>query len=191
MRRIAREFILPAMVALGLAFVIQSALAKPYEIPTRSMVPTIQAHDRVIANRLVYRFRGIRRGDIIVFTPPPAAIASCGQPAGNVPFVKRVIGLPGDLVEVVRGGPTLVNGAPLTVKGPLANPYGRRFVRVPGDHILVLGDNRGDSCDSHEWGKQGDGQVANPASDPFVPISSVIGQAEITYWPLTRLSFLN
>jgi len=110
---------------------------------------------------------------------------------GNVPFVKRVIGLPGDLVEVVRGGPTLVNGTPLTVKGPLANPYGRRFVRVPGDHILVLGDNRGDSCDSHEWGRQGDGQVANPAVDPFVPISSVIGQAEITYWPLTRVSFLN
>lgn len=191
MRRIARELILPAMVALGLAFVIQSAVAKPYEIPTESMVPTIEAHDRVIANRLVYRFRDIRRGDIIVFSPPPSAIATCGQPAGNVPFVKRVIGLPGDVVEVRRGGPTLVNGEPMTIEGPRTNTYTRRFTAVPAGHILVLGDNRPNSCDSHEWGTQGDGNPANPAVDPFVPISSVIGQAEVTYWPLNRASFLN
>ncbi len=194
MRRIARELILPAMVALGLAFVIQSAIAKPYEIPTESMVPTIEAHDRVIANRLIYRFRDIRRGDIIVFSPPPAAIATCGQPAGNVPFVKRVIGLPGDVVSYRKGGPTLVNGKPLNITGPRANDTSRTFAAVPAGHILVLGDNRPNSCDSHEWGDDPSTpqwDPANPAVDPFVPIANVIGQAEVTYWPLNRVSFLN
>lgn len=187
MRRLARELLLPAMVALGLAFVIQTAVAKPYEIPTESMVPTIEAHDRVIANRLIYRFRDIRRGDIIVFSPPPAAIEPCGRPSPDVPFVKRVVGLPGDVVEVRRNGPTLVNGTPLTVEGPLTNGYAKRFPAVPAGHVLVLGDNRNASCDSHEW----EGSPPNPAVDPFVPISSVIGQAEVTYWPLNRVSFLN
>lgn len=187
MRRFARELILPAMVALGLAFVIQSAIAKPYEIPTGSMIPTIEAHDRVIANRLIYRFRDIRRGDVIVFSPTKAAIRVCGQASANVPFVKRVIGIPGDVVEVRKNGPTLVNGKPLDIDGPQPNNYSRTFAAVPAGHILVLGDNRPDSCDSHEWAREG----GDPTTDPFVPISNVIGQAEVTYWPLNRASFLN
>lgn len=187
MRRLARELLLPAMVALGLAFVIQSAVAKPYEIPTRSMVPTIQPHDRIIANRLIYRFRDPRRGDIVVFTPPPAALSACGQPPGNVPFVKRIIGLPGDVVEVRENGPTLVNGTPLVVPEARPNDYSRRFAPVPADHVLVLGDNRPESCDSHQW----EGTVPDPSTDPFVPVDSIIGQAEVTYWPLGRVHFLD
>lgn len=187
MRRFAREFLLPAMVALGLAFVIQSAVAKPYEIPTESMVPTIQANDRIIANRLIYRFRDIQRGDIVVFSPPPAAVHTCGQPAGNVPFVKRVIGLPGDVVEVRRGGVTLVNGKPFDIEGPRPNDYQRTFAPVPAGHILVLGDNRGGSCDSHQW----EGERPDPSVDPFVPMDNVIGQAEVVYWPLSRVRFLD
>src|SRR5205823_14873261 len=99
-RRLMREVLVPVAVAFALAFVIQAAVAKPYEIPTESMVPTIKANDKIIANRLIYRFRDIERGDIIVFTPPPSARATCGEPMGDVPFVKRVIGRPGDRVEV-------------------------------------------------------------------------------------------
>ncbi len=189
MRRFVRELLLPVMVALGLAFVIQSAVAKPYEIPTESMVPTIQPNDRIIANRLIYRFRDIRRGDIIVFSPPRAAIETCGQPAGDVPFVKRVIGLPGDRVEIRAGGPTLVNGEPFVVERALPNPEDKRFLPVPADHVLVLGDNRPSSCDSHQWGET----LPNPdpATDPFVPIDSIIGQAEVVYWPAGRIRFLD
>ncbi len=191
MRRFARELLLPAMVALGLAFVIQSAVAKPYEIPTGSMIPTIEEHDRVIANRLIYRFRDVRRGDVIVFQPPPAAIETCGQAAGNVPFVKRVVGLPGDVVRVVDSAVTIVNGHRLDLTGPhrdpALQPYTRQFVAVPADHLLVLGDNRDNSCDSSQWKSAG----GNPAVDPFVPMSSVIGQAEVTYWPINRWGFLN
>jgi signal peptidase I len=174
-RRVVRETVLPVMVVFALVFAIQGAVAKPYVIPTGSMLPTIEENDRILVNRLVYRVRGIERGDIVVFTPPPAALERCPAPGRDVPFVKRVIGLPGDRVEVRRGGPTLVNGRPLRVENARPNDYDRIFPPVPPDHILVLGDNRSESCDSHEW-----------AGDPFVPSANVIGQAELIYWPPGR-----
>lgn len=186
MRRFVKDFLLPMAVAVALAFVIQAAVAKPYEIPTESMVPTIQANDRIIANRLIYRFRDIERGDIIVFDPPRAATRTCGDAGGGtVPFVKRVIGLPGDKVEVRADGTTLVNGTPFVVKRALRPNYRMSFPVVPPDSILVLGDNRPGSCDSHQW-RDVNGNLA-----PFVPQDSVIGQAEITYWPLSHLGFLD
>jgi len=244
MRRVVRDLVLPLAVAVALAFVIQAAVAKPYEIPTASMTPTIEGNDRIIANRLIYRFRDIDRRDIIVFDPPPAATRTCGDAGGgDIPFVKRVVGVGGDTVEVRRetvvagdgplaarvlvvdsgiGGPgertvqtirlrpgdtrsvTYVNGArfdvpeaitPVDLAGP-AGSYGLQGeidgspaysfgpVRVPVDRLVVLGDNRPGSCDSHQWRAGG-----SPA--PFVPESSVIGQAEIIYWPLSHLTFLD
>jgi signal peptidase I len=178
-RRLMREVLVPVAVAFALAFVIQAAVAKPYEIPTESMVPTIKANDKIIANRLIYRFRDIERGDIIVFTPPPSARATCGEPMGDVPFVKRVIGLAGDRVEV-RGGVTYVNGTPFVVKAARRPSYTMPPVDVPKGQLFVLGDNRDGSCDSHQW-----------TPSRFVPTSSVIGEAEITYWPLDHIAFLN
>ena len=180
MRRFVKDFLLPMAVAVALAFVIQAAVAKPYEIPTPSMVPTIKPHDRIIANRLIYRFRSIDRGDIIVFHPPPSATATCGDAGGgDVPFVKRVIGLPGDNVEV-RDGQTFVNGKPYVVEKALTPNYEMKWPTVPKGQLLVLGDNRPGSCDAHQW-----------KPNPFVPQDSVIGQAEVIYWPLSHLSFLN
>ena len=180
MRRLVKDVILPVAVAVALAFVIQASVAKPYEIPTESMKPTILANDRIIANRVIYRVRDVQRGDIIVFEPTPSATRTCdGQNQGDIPFVKRVIGLGGDLVEV-RGGQTFVNGEEFIVKGAIAPNYEKRWERVPEDHLLVLGDNRSGSCDSHQWGP-----------DPFVPRENVIGQAEVTYWPLGSLTFLD
>jgi len=186
-RRFVRELVLPLMVAFGLAFVIQSAVAKPYEIPTPSMDPTIRPNDRIIANRLIYRFRDIQRGDIIVFTPTEAARRSCNDSPPGVPFVKRVIGIPGDRVEIRRNGPTLVNGRPFAVGSARPNDDDKVFAPVPADHILVLGDNRGQSCDSHLW----EAEEPNPARDPFVPVDNVIGQAEVVYWPPSRVRFLD
>jgi signal peptidase I len=112
-RRIVKDVLLPIAVAVALAFVIQAAVAKPYEIPTESMFPTIKGDDRIIANRLIYRFRDIERGDIIVFDPPPSAVRTCGEAGGgNIPFVKRVIGLPGDRIQV-RAGILNINGEEL------------------------------------------------------------------------------
>jgi signal peptidase I len=184
-RWFVRDLLLPVMVAIALAFVIQAVAAKPYEIPTDSMVPTIQPNDRVIANRLIYHFRAINRGDIIVFSPPQSAVETCA-PARGVPFVKRVIGIPGDVVTV-NNGVTRVNGKPFVVASALTPEYNMTFPAVPKGDLLVFGDNRPGSCDSHQWRSN----PPNPAVDPFVPQSNVIGQAEIIYWPFSRIRFLN
>jgi len=198
-RRLMKDLILPVAVAVALAFLIQAAIAKPYEIPTGSMEPTIMTDDRVIANRVIYHFRDIERGDIVVFNPTESARQTC-EPGSTstVPFVKRVIGLPGDRIEIDTGSNEVrVNGTPFPV--PRAAPNdpgtfdvgsgtftssdgGRTMILsspVPADSLFVLGDNRGNSCDSHQW------------SDPFVPRENVIGQAEVTYWPLPHVKFLN
>lgn len=188
LRRFMKDVVLPVAVAIALAFLIQAAVAKPYEIPTPSMVPTIKEGDRVIANRLIYKFRDIERGDIVVFNPTRAARVTCdsSNPDDTTPFVKRVIGLPGDTVVVEAGKrEVMINGTPFDVPAAAPNPpqgesnaLPTNTFTVPSDKIFVLGDNRPNSCDSHQW------------SDPFVPIEDVIGQAEVTYWPIRHVTFL-
>jgi signal peptidase I len=176
-RRVIKDVLLPVAVAIALAFVIQASVAKPYEIPTLSMYPTIKANDRIIANRLIYKLRNIHRGDVIVFEPTISAKTFCAEPGSDVPFVKRVIGLPGDRVEVRPDHVTYVNGVPYVVKEALEPDYTKVWPTVPPGKLLVMGDNRAESCDSHQW------------PDPFVPEDNVIGQAEITYWPIGNIRF--
>ncbi len=239
MRKFVKDLILPVAVAITLAFAIQASIAKPYEIPTNSMYPAIQggdsagdrAPDRVIANRVIYKLRGISRGDVVVFDPTAAARGACSEP-GDVPFVKRVVGLPGDTVSVRRetisganpdpalrpggalavlrlaepnsfapdgvrearlseGGMTYVTyvqergqieAHPQVVGSAITPDYEVAFPMVPEGQILVLGDNRPGSCDAHIWVEQG---------AAFTPMDNVIGQAEVIYWPIQRVRFLN
>jgi signal peptidase I len=164
-RFVLKEIMLPLGLAVVLALVIQATIAKPYEIPTESMNPTIKPSERVLANRFIYHLRGVHRGDIVVFNPP----ASLNSP---VPFVKRVIGLPGDTVQVTNGR-TLVNGQPFVVAGAAVPGYEYGPRVVPQGKVFVLGDNRNDSVDSHVWG--------------FLPRDSILGEVFMTYWPLNRL----
>ncbi len=167
-RWLLRDLVIPLAVAFGVAMAFQATVAKPYQIPTGSMIPTIQENDRILADRLIYHFRAIHRGDVIVFNPP----ADLHQ---DTPFVKRVIGLPGDTVEI-KHGEVLVNGKPFVVPNARKTDYTMPAETVPGGQLFVLGDNRDESYDSHRWG--------------FAPISNVIGRAEIVYWPLSHLQFL-
>ena len=186
-RRFMKDVVWPVAVAIALAILIQGIIAKPYQIPTPSMDPTIAPGDRVIANRLIYKFRDPKRGDIIVFQPTDSARQKCDAPDPEVPFVKRVIGLPGDHVEVIAGKPdVLINGKPYVAPRADINPLQgeseslpSRSFDVPPDSLFVLGDNRQFSCDSHQW------------PEPFVPLDRVIGQAEVTYWPLSHVKFLS
>jgi signal peptidase I len=163
--------------------VFQAEVAKPYRIPSASMEPTLhcakpaggcksRVSDRVIANRLVYRFHAPRRGDIIVFDAPARVEAACD--AGGT-FIKRVVGLPGEKVSM-RNGYVFVNGVRLDE--PYLRPAyrGREsgdWARIPDGGYFVLGDNRAMSCDSRSWG--------------VVPRDNIIGRAELTYWPPSRV----
>lgn len=173
------------IVACVLAF--QAEVAKPYRIPTSSMEPTLHCakpgafcegrfDDRVIANRLAYRFGDPKRGQIVVFTAPRAA-ERCGRQDGGSTFVKRIVGLPGETVSE-RSGLIYINGKRLVE--PYVEPSRKghdsgTFPRVAKDHYFVVGDNRIHSCDSRSWGA--------------VPRSSLIGPVMLTYWPPGQLAF--
>lgn len=170
-------------IAIGAVLIFQAEVAKPYRIPSPSMEPTLhcakpttgcraRVSDRVIANRLAYRFHNPRRGDIIVFKATAKVEAVCG--AGGT-FVKRLLGLPGEKVSM-RNGYVFINGIKLD------EPYVRRgyrdsesggWARIPSGKYFVLGDNRAMSCDSRRWG--------------VVPRDNIIGRAEVTYWPPNRV----
>jgi signal peptidase I len=176
-------------IAVALVFVLtfEAQVAKPYRIPTPSMEPTLHCarpadhcqgrfSDRVIADRLAYRLGDPSRGEIIVFNAPRAA-ERCGLGDGGSTFVKRIVGLPGELVSE-RKGTILVDGRRLIepyVDPALRGTSDGRWPRVAPGHYFVLGDNRIHSCDSRMWGT--------------VPRDSLIGPVMLTYWPPKRLSF--
>jgi signal peptidase I len=179
------ELIVILAVAFGLAYVVQAWVVKPYRIPTGSMEPTLDVGDRVLVNRLVYHFHGPHRGDIIVFHPPGhgnTAVRGATTEA-SVTYIKRVIGLPGDTVQITRGVVTICKPAgqnchaldeSYTEGAGTAPSYGP--FTVPSDDYFVMGDNRGDSLDSRYWGP--------------LPRRNIIGEAFLIYWPPDRLGLL-
>lgn len=178
MRRLV-DWIVTLAVAVGFVLVFEAEVAKPYRIPSGSMEPTLHCakpgpdcearfNDRVIANRLAYRFSAPKRGQIVVFQAPKDA---CG--VGGT-FVKRLIGLPGDVVSE-RHGDVYVNGKALNepyVDPKLRDDQTNTWPRVPPGHYFFMGDDRANSCDSRVWGT--------------VPRSSLVGPVLLVYWPPTR-----
>ena len=163
LKRFWRDWMKELLVALALALVIRAGIAEASIVPTTSMVPTVLPGDRVFSEKFAFRFTGLHRGDIVIFTPPFQSPDD---------FMKRVIGLPGETVAV-HDGKVWVNGA------PLSEPYIREAPRyiygpvtVPPGKILVLGDNRNVSYDSHAWG--------------LLDIAAVHGRSVFRYWPLRR-----
>lgn len=165
-------------LAAVLAFGIRTFVAEARYIPTGSMLPTLQINDRLIVDKLSYRFQSPQRGDIVVFMPPDPASLCTGQPPPlKDAYIKRVIGLPGDQVEV-RDGKVYINAKSLQesyLQELPHYPYGP--VTVPTNSYLVLGDNRNASCDSHYWG--------------FVPRENIIGRAIVRFWPLGRMGSID
>jgi signal peptidase I len=179
-----------------LAFGIRSFVAEARYIPSGSMLPTLQINDRLIIDKVSYRFQDPQRGDIVVFMPPneasvcfsavspqpdlmpPSSTTETKQrnPKLKDAFIKRVIGLPGDQVEVKKKQ-VYINGKPLREKYIEEAPaYEFGPVTVPKNSYLVLGDNRNNSCDSHYWG--------------YVPRDNIIGKAIVRFWPLNHMGEL-
>lgn len=139
-------------------FVLVNTLTGRFRIDGSSMQPNLHDGEYVIVNRIVYRLHPPQRGDIVVF-----------RREANREFIKRIIGLPDETVEV-RGGRVFVNGA--AIEEPyIAQPsvYSMEPRKVGENEYFVLGDNRNNSSDSHNWGT--------------VAISAIDGKAWVTYWP--------
>jgi signal peptidase I len=195
------ELVVTVAVAVGFALLIQAFLVKPYKVPSGSMLPTLAINQRILVNR-----RGTHPGiaDVVVFHPPHGADLGsdqCAEPQQGVSadgvaftqpcdrplasqstqtFVKRVVGLPGDVLRIV-GGHVFRNGKPerdeyITACGSAAECTFSRSIRVPAGDYYMLGDNRGDSDDSRYWGP--------------VPQRYIIGVAFFTYWPPDRVGVL-
>ncbi len=166
------EIIKTIGVAIFLSFNIRTFVAEARWIPSSSMEPTLQINDRLIIEKMSYRFNEPERGDIIVFNATEALQAENFDEA----FIKRIIGIPGDTVSV-RNGQVTVNGNIIEEEYIKEAPnYDYGPVTVPEDEYLVLGDNRNNSYDSHFWG--------------FVPDDKIVGRAFVRFWPPQRLGSL-
>ena len=186
--RVALDWTLTIAGAILIVFGLKAWVVNPYRIPSSSMEPTLhcarpslgcEAHysDRVLANRFIYHFRDPKRGEIIVFKTP-GKVPVCNTTEPNEVFVKRLIGLPGDVVSE-RDGFVYIDGKKLN------EPYiqsarrdhdpPRVWPKVAPDHYFFMGDNRNSSCDSRTWGT--------------VPRKNLIGEVFFVYWPPNRLGF--
>jgi len=161
-------------LSLFLAFGIRAGVAQSFFIPSGSMEPTLQIDDRLMVDKLSYHFRSPQRGDIVVFQPPAAALSACGlSPNSHDSFIKRIVGLPGEKVEV-KAGRVYINDRPLAENYIASKPdYERSVQTIPPDSYLVLGDNRNNSCDGHEWG--------------FLKRDRIIGKAIVRFYPFDRI----
>jgi signal peptidase I len=182
--RIAIDWIVTIVGAVAIVLAIKAWVVNPYRIPSSSMEPTLHCaepatdclarfSDRVLANRFIYHLKDPERGDIVVFDTPPTARVQCG--AGGT-FVKRIVGLPGERVEVSRDGFVSINGRRLDESDYI--PASRRggggdTVTVPEGRYYLLGDNRQKSCDSRVWGALEEDRI--------------IGEVFAIYWPPQRI----
>jgi signal peptidase I len=177
-----REGIIVVVIAVLVAVLLRAFVVQTFFIPSGSMEPTLQIGDRILVNKLSYDLHGVDRGNIVVFSRPPTE--NCGGPEVN-DLVKRVIGLPGNVISL-SGGYVYIDGKRLdeswlpaseqgvTTPGPPGTPYSLvRPFKVPANDYFVMGDNRTDSCDSRYWG----------------PISKslIVGKVDLRVWPLTSI----
>ena len=162
------EWIVVIVAAVLIALVLRAFVVQTFYIPSGSMLPTLQVHDRVVVNKLSYHVHGVHRGDIVVFTTPPGVSKSFKD------LVKRVIALPGETVQG-KQGKVYVNGKALTEKYLMKQDVTSEFpaYKVPPGSVWVMGDNREDSQDSRVF--------------KAIPKSSIVGRVFIRVWPPIRI----
>ena len=152
------DWALTLTVAIAAILIFQAEVAKPYRIPTASMEPTLQVSDRVIANRVVYRLHAPERGDIVVFDAPAAVAQACS--AGGGAFIKRIVGLPGEVVSIAVSA----RRVPRPRVGQLAARSGRQLLRVGGqpDHVVRLASLGCRTAGQHHRPRRGPVLAAGP-----------------------------
>ncbi len=159
--------VLETVLLSAVLFLVINTMTARVLVDGFSMNPTLNHGEFVLVNRLAYKFDSPHYGDIIVFHSP----RNPGQD-----LIKRVIGLPGDVIRV-NNGEVFVNGAKLTEPYIASAPLYEVEWIVPEDRLFVLGDNRNNSNDSHEWGP--------------VPLKNIIGKAVLVYWPFNEFNLID
>jgi signal peptidase I len=201
-RNFWRELLTIVVAAAVLTLLVKAFVVQVYRIPSASMENTLQVGDRVLVNKVVYHFRDIARGDVVVFSgqdswgpdaPPPSSdpvvrlfddvLSGIGLQNDQTYYIKRVIGLPGDHVACCTDGKLTVNGVPLSEGAYLypGNPPSTiKFNEVvPAGHLWVMGDHRSDSDDSrYHPGDPGGGAI---------PENQVVGRAFLIIWPPSQI----
>ena len=174
------ELLETLLLTVVIFLVVQLFAAQPYQVQQESMENTLMPDQYVLVDKLTQQFSEYHRGDVVVFNPPPGWT----QDPGGSPFIKRVIGVGGDKVEV-RDGEVYVNGKALVEPYLFADAPGdppeptvatQESWTVPAGQLFVLGDHRAVSEDSLAFGT--------------VPVSSVIGRAWLRYWPISVFGVL-
>jgi signal peptidase I len=209
-KKFSRELLIIIVAAVVLTVLVKVFVIQVYEIPSQSMENTLLPGDRVLVNKIIYHFRDIARGDIIVFSgagswgnlegepipPPPSnpvarffddTLSDIGLRSDTTYYIKRVIGLPGDHVACCTHGLVTVNGVPLHETSylyPGSAPSTITFsVTVPPGRLWVMGDNRDDSLDSRAH------MVGFP-DQGTIPENEVSGRAFLIIWPPSRFGDL-
>ena len=172
--RFNREDLATVLLTFAVSLGFRQFIAEPRYIPSLSMYPTFDVGDRLIAEKLTYRFkRDPAVGDVVIFNPPNEGKTK--SVSGEV-FIKRVIAVEGDVVQVKRGE-LYVNGVSRGKElklEPIQYQYGP--FTVPKGDVFVMGDNRNNSFDSHVWGP--------------LPKERIIGRATVKYWPPNKIGGL-
>jgi signal peptidase I len=167
--RWAIEWLIFLAVAVAVALGVRAYVVQSYLIPSASMEPTLMIGDRILVDKLSYHLHGVGRGDIVVFATPPKEAAN----TSIKDLVKRVIGLPGDVISA-KGGRVYIDGKvlaePWLPPGTVTMDLPRQT--VPPNEYFVMGDNRSNSQDSRYFGP--------------IPRSLIVGRAVLRFWPLSR-----
>ena len=165
-----KELVSIVVIAFIISLVLRFLVVEGRIIPSGSMYPTIRVQDRVMINKFIFYFKEPVRGDVIVFDPPEVLNSEDW-------FIKRVIGLPGETVEI-KDGKVYINGSSL-YEPYLEEEIAYRFgpVVIPENSLLVLGDNRNNSSDSHLWGA-------------WLTKDRIKGKAFMVYWPFSHFHIL-
>ncbi|MBZ9689124.1 signal peptidase I [Clostridium estertheticum] len=168
LKKVFKDWILPILAAIIIAFIINKVIFFNVSVPTGSMLPTINLDDKILVTR-VHNKNNLKRGDIIVFHSDEL----------NEDLIKRLIGLPNDEVEIKEDGSLYINKEKVN-ESYVKNPGGKAGVKfkVPEDSYFFMGDNRINSLDARYW------------AQPFIPKKDIMGKARIIISPFSRFGKL-